>query len=107
MISSSVVSIILVAAGVTWLPRVLPFLLTRGKSLPTGVIKFLRFLPLTIIFALTLSSLVDEKIGRLPSFLLVESLAVVPTFWIVVKSKNILLAVLVGILSTAILRFFF
>ncbi|MGT2926423.1 AzlD domain-containing protein [Streptococcus cuniculipharyngis] len=107
MISSSVVSIILVAAGVTWLPRVLPFLLTQGKSLPTGVIKFLRFLPLTIIFALTLSSLVDEKIGRLPSFLLVESLAVVPTFWIVVKSKNILLAVLVGILSTAILRFFF
>ncbi|MDY5973897.1 AzlD domain-containing protein, partial [Streptococcus hyovaginalis] len=53
---------------------------------------------------LTLSSIMDEEVGRLPSFLPVESLALLPTFLVVLKTKNILLAVLVGVLTTALLR---
>ncbi|HEM3598335.1 TPA: AzlD domain-containing protein [Streptococcus suis] len=107
MVKTNILLIILAAALVTWLPRVLPFVLTQDKSLPPKLVKFLSFLPITIIFALTLSSIMDEKVGSLPSFLLVESLAILPTFFVVLKTKNILLAVLVGVVTTAALRLIF
>lgn len=104
MISKSVLFIILAAALVTWIPRVLPFILTQNKSLPPKLVQFLSFLPITIIFSLTLSSIMEEEVGSLPSFLPVESLALLPTFFVVLKTKNILLAVLVGVATTAALR---
>ncbi|HEL9634092.1 TPA: AzlD domain-containing protein [Streptococcus suis] len=107
MIKTSILLIILASALVTWLPRVLPFVLTQNKSLPPRMVKFLSFLPITIIFALTLSSIMDEEVGSLPSLLPVESLALLPTFFVVLKTKNILLAVLVGVLTTAALRLIF
>ncbi|WP_272158346.1 AzlD domain-containing protein [Streptococcus sp. HN38] len=107
MIKTSILLIILASALVTWLPRVLPFVLTQNKSLPPKLVKFLSFLPITIIFALTLSSIMDEKVGSLPSLLPVESLALIPTFFVVLKTKNILLAVLVGVVTTAVLRLIF
>ncbi|HFI2432528.1 AzlD domain-containing protein [Streptococcus suis] len=107
MIKTSVLLIILASALVTWVPRVLPFVLTQNKSLPPKLVKFLSFLPITIIFALTLSSIMDEEVGSLPSLLPVESLALLPTFLVVLRTKNILLAVVVGVLTTAALRLLF
>ncbi|CYU93790.1 AzlD domain-containing protein [Streptococcus suis] len=107
MIKTSILLIILAAALVTWAPRVLPFVLTQNKSLPPKLVKFLSFLPITIIFALTLSSIMDEEVGSLPSLLPVESLALIPTFLVVLRTKNILLAVVVGVLTTAALRLLF
>ncbi|AER20613.1 TPA: AzlD domain-containing protein [Streptococcus suis] len=107
MIKTSILLIILASALVTWLPRVLPFVLTQNKSLPPKLVKFLSFLPITIIFALTLSSIMDEEVGSLPNLLPVESLALIPTFLVVLRTKNILLAVVVGVLTTAALRLLF
>ncbi|AUC90631.1 branched-chain amino acid permease [Streptococcus suis] len=107
MIKTSILLIILASALVTWVPRVLPFVLTQNKSLPPKLVKFLSFLPITIIFALTLSSIMDEEVGTLPSLLPVESLALIPTFLVVLRTKNILLAVVVGVLTTAVLRLIF
>ncbi|HFI0696076.1 TPA: AzlD domain-containing protein [Streptococcus suis] len=107
MIKTSILLIILAAGLVTWVPRVLPFVLTQNKSLPPCMVKFLSFLPITIIFALTLSSIMDEEVGSLPSLLPVESLALIPTFLVVLRTKNILLAVVVGVLTTAALRLIF
>ncbi|WP_409374012.1 AzlD domain-containing protein [Streptococcus suis] len=107
MIKTSILLIILVSALVTWVPRVLPFVLTQNKSLPPRMVKFLSFLPITIIFALTLSSIMDEKVGSLPSLLPVESLALIPSFLVVLRTKNILLAVVIGVLTTAALRLLF
>ncbi|HEM6310287.1 TPA: AzlD domain-containing protein [Streptococcus suis] len=107
MIKTSILLIILAAALVTWVPRVLPFVLTQNKSLPPRMVKFLSFLPITIIFALTLSSIMDEEVGSLPNLLPVESLSLIPTFLVVLRTKNILLAVVVGVLTTAALRLLF
>ena len=99
--------VILVAALVTLVPRVLPFILTQKKSLPPIMVKFLNFLPITIIFALTLSSIMDEKRGYIPVFMPVESIALLPTFFVVLKTKNILLSVVIGIATAACLRLVF
>ncbi|MCW3742548.1 AzlD domain-containing protein, partial [Burkholderia cenocepacia] len=47
---------------VTWIPRMIPFILVKYKGLPTIVERFLKFLPVSIIFALILSSVVTGKV---------------------------------------------
>lgn len=93
------------SALVTWIPRVAPFLLTKYKALPESLIRFLNYLPMTIIFALTLSSIMTERQGHLPAVNWLELVTILPTFWVAAKTKNILLAVLVGVLVIAGLRF--
>ncbi|VQC10485.1 AzlC family protein [Streptococcus pneumoniae] len=51
---------------VTWIPRMIPFILVKYKGLPAIVERFLKFLPVSIIFALILSSVVTGKVGSLP-----------------------------------------
>ena len=57
---------ILLGFVVSWVPRVLPFVLVKYKGLPDIVVRFLHYLPVSILFALILSSLTTEKIGHLP-----------------------------------------
>ena len=87
---------ILLGFVVSWVPRVLPFVLVKYKGLPVS-----------ILFALILSSLTTEKIGHLPQFKWMEILATVPTVIVAFKSKNLLYAVIVGIISMALIRFVF
>ena len=48
-----------------------------------------------------------EKIGHLPQFKWMEILATVPTVIVAFKSKNLLYAVIVGIVSMALIRLVF
>ena len=59
---------ILLGFVVSWVPRVLPFVLVKYKGLTDIVVRFLHYLPVSILFALILSSLTTEKIGHLPQF---------------------------------------
>lgn len=103
-VSSYVLVAILLGFVVSWVPRVAPFILVKYKGLPEIVIRFLKYLPLSILFALTFSSLFDLKIGHLPQVKGLEVLASLPTFYVALKSKNLLYAVITGIVSMAILR---
>ncbi len=106
-ITSYVLWAIVLGGVVTWVPRVLPFVLTKNKGLPDIVLRFLNYLPITIIFALTLSSLLVEKSGHLPQVKWSDTLAVIPTFWVALRSQNILWSVLTGVICVALLRLFF
>ena len=79
----------------------------RYKGLPDIVVQFLHYLPVSILFALILSSLMIEKIGHLPQLKWMEILASVPTVIVAFKSKNLLYAVTVGIVSMALIRLVF
>ena len=81
--------------------------LVKYKGLPDIVVRFFLYLPVSILFALILSSLTTEKIGHLPQFKWMEILATVPTVIVAFKSKNLLYAVIVGIISMALIRFVF
>ena len=91
---------ILLGFVVSWVPRVLPFVLDI-------VVRFLHYLPVSMLCALILSSLTTEKIGHLPQFKWMEILATVPTVIVAFKSKNLLYAVIVGIISMALICFVF
>ena len=104
MISKYILLAILLSALVTWIPRVLPFILVKYKGLPPMAERFLKYLPVSIIFALILSSVTNAKTGQLPSFKWLDLLAVFPTTYIAFKYKNLILTVICGVVLVALLR---
>ncbi|KXT75564.1 AzlD domain-containing protein [Streptococcus sp. DD12] len=103
-LDSVVLWAILLGGLVTWVPRILPFILTQYKGLPQLVLKFLHYLPISIIFALTLSSLLVEKTGHLPQLKWADFLAVFPSLFVALRSQNILWSVLTGVVCVAVFR---
>ena len=106
MISKYILLAILCSALVTWLPRVLPFILVKYKGLPPIVERFLKFLPVSIIFALILSSVTTAQSGNLPSFKWLDLLSVFPTIYVAFKYKNLIATVVFGVVLVALLRYF-
>lgn len=104
MISKYILLAILLSALVTWIPRVLPFILVKYKGLPPMAERFLKYLPISIIFALILSSITNAKTGQLPSFKWLDLLAIFPTTYIAFKYKNLILTVICGVVLVALLR---
>lgn len=98
---------IVLGAIVTWIPRVFPFVLVKYRQLPQIVVRFLHYLPLTIIFALALSSLFEVKAGNIPQLKGLDTLAALPTLYVAFRFRNLLWTVLVGIISMAALRLVF
>ena len=107
MIDTYVLAAIIVSALVTWIPRIFPYILVRFAKLPDKVVQFLGYLPITIIFALILSSIFTVEVGSLPRLNWLETIAVLPTFLVISKSKNVMLAVVTGIICIAFLRLVF
>ena len=104
-VNSWIFLVILTSAVVTWIPRILPFVLVKYRGLPDPVLRFLKYLPIAIIFALILSSLVEGKAGQLPRVRWLDLLAVVPTMLLAFRYKNLMDTVLFGIVLVALLRF--
>lgn len=92
-------------AVVTWVPRVFPFILVKYRELPNIVVRFLNYLPLTIIFALMLSSFFHLEVGQAPTLKWIDTLASIPTLLVAFRYKNLLWTVIVGIVSMALIRF--
>ena len=107
MISKYILLAILLSALVTWIPRVLPFILVKYKGLPLMVERFLKYLPVSIIFALILSSVVTGKVGSLPQIKWLDFLAVFPTAWVAFRYRNLVGTVLFGVVLIAVLRLVF
>lgn len=93
------------ASMVTWLLRVLPFVFLKKFTLPQSVAEFLSFVPLVIMAAFWFSSLFNHEIGSLPTVNWENVLASTPTVVSAILSKNLLVIVITGVLSLAVIRF--
>ena len=98
--------IILGSGLVTWLPRVIPFLLVRKLQLPEVVIRFLSYVPICILTALFVENLFIVKQGEFPSFNFEYCLAALPTIGVAVLTRNLMWMVIAGMSSMALIRYF-
>lgn len=89
---------------VTWLSRVLPFILLKKFDLPKSVINFLKFVPIVIMSALWFNGLLVQHLGHLPSFNVANLLASIPTIIAAIWSKSLIIVVVVGVISLALIR---
>ena len=94
MVSKYLLLAVIFSGLVTWIPRMIPFILVKYKGLPAIVERFLKFLPVSIIFALILSSVVTGKVGNLPQIKWLDFLAVFPTAWVAFRYRNLVGTVL-------------
>ena len=92
---------------VTWLSRVLPFVLLKKFDLPKAIIEYLSFVPIVIMSALWFDGLFIQKIGEFPQINYENLLASLPTVVSAIISKSLLVIVVVGIVSLAIIRYVF
>ena len=99
-----IILIILGCSIVTWLSRVLPFILLKNFDLPKPAIEYLSFVPIVIMSSLWFDSLFVQKIGKFPQINYENLLASLPTVLSAIISKSLLVIVLVGIISLAIIR---
>lgn len=103
-LSSYVLLVILGSGLVTWLSRVVPFVLLKEFKLPKVVVNFLGFVPICIMSALWMESLFIQHLGQLPSLNVPNILASVPTLISAMISKNLLVIVIVGVISLAVIN---
>ncbi len=91
--------------AVTYLPRLLPLWFFTSRRLPPVVISWLRYVPVAVLAAMLLPSLVIAE-GQL--YIEVGNLylwAALPTFVIAWKTKSLFGSVIVGMLVVAGVRY--
>lgn len=107
MINNYIFVAILLSTLVTWLSRITPFILVKYRGLPKIVERFLQYLPVSIIFALILSSITKGGVGQLSTFKWLDLIAVFPTIYIAFRYRNLVVTVIFGVVLVAGLRFIF
>lgn len=105
-LNSYVLLVILGSGLVTWLSRVVPFILLKQFKLPKIVVNFLGFVPICIMTALWMESLFIQHVGQLPGLNVPNALASIPTLISAVISKNLLIIVIVGVISLGVINLF-
>ena len=93
-------------ALVTWLPRIIPFILVKAMPIPDIIMRFLAYIPICILSALVYASLFDGS-GTITTLNVLNTIAFVPTLCIAIWTKSLSKTVIVGVVTMAALRYFF
>lgn len=97
--------IILGAALVTFVPRVLPLMLLSRIALPEWGVRWLNHVPIAVMAALIGQEIFLQDGEWSPLTSNIELLAALPTFLVAIKTRSLLGTVVVGIVTVMALRF--
>lgn len=106
MATNMIVLTIFLCGVVTWVPRIMPFVLSKKVTFSKGLNQFLSYLPMCILMALFVQGLLVQQRHGLPTFNSENILASLPTIVVGIISRDLMWTVIVGIISMAALRFF-
>lgn len=96
MVRTEYLMVVIGMGLVTYIPRWLPLLFLSQKKLPTWVIRWLDFIPASILSALLVPALVTSGTPLKIDFYRPEALVAVPTFLFALKTKSLGGTVVVG-----------
>lgn len=102
----NVLLIILGCAIVTFIPRILPFVAIRKLKLPAPVVKWLAYIPVCLLTALIVQGAIHpiDSVPALPAINWAYIIITIPTLVTALKTRSLLLTVLVGIVTAALVR---
>ena len=98
MIDEHVLFIILGMSAVTFLPRWLPLFFLSGRKLPQWFEKWLEMIPVSLLSAILLPSLILTKQPRMINICSKELMVAIPTFLIAYISRSLAGTVIGGML---------
>lgn len=102
--SIAMVLLILGCALVTWIPRILPFVLVKNMNMPKIVLRWLAYIPVCILSALVIEGFFKKE----ATFVTIHWLnvcAFIPTLLVALLTKSLSKTVVIGVLTMALLRF--
>lgn len=99
-------AVILGASIVTFLPRVLPFMVLSRLQIPDWAMRWLSYIPVAVMAALLGNELLmtDGKLTSLKDN--IELFAALPTFLVAIFTRSLLGTIVVGVVSVMLLRAF-
>jgi len=100
-----VLLIILGAALVTFLPRVLPLMLLSRLALPEWGVRWLSHVSIAVMAALVGQEVLLHEGNWVSLSSNVELLAAIPTFLVALKTRSLLGTVVFGIVAIMLLRY--
>ncbi|MCM2981530.1 AzlD domain-containing protein [Niallia circulans] len=89
---------------VTFIPRVIPFLVARNFTISAPVEKWLSYLPVCVFTGLIVESLIGTTESNSISINWEALLATIPTIIVAFLSKSLLTTVLFGVVCMAVVR---
>lgn len=100
----STLLIILGCALVTFLPRILPFVVVRNLDLPKPLLKWLSYIPVCLLTALVVQGVMDPNTKTTPALDWISLAAIVPTLLVAIRTKSLLATVITGVSSVAFIQ---
>ncbi|URN96385.1 MAG: AzlD domain-containing protein [Candidatus Pristimantibacillus lignocellulolyticus] len=106
--STTFLWIVIGCAIVTWIPRIVPFILVKKVELPEVIMKWLSYIPICILTALIVEHvwIVDGTGISAISIDLPFIYALLPTVIVAIWSRSLSLTVLIGVIAMALVRYF-
>lgn len=89
---------------VTILPRVLPLVFLSKLTLPQPLIRFLQYIPVTVMTALLAQAVLSDGHGFIALQENKQLIALIPTLLAAIWTRSLLITVVTGITSMALLQ---
>ena len=97
---------VIVGTGlVSWLCRVIPFVVLKRFGMPRILSDFLTFVPVAIMAAFVASNMFVQHMGSLPTLNVPNTLAAIPCVITAVLTRSLLAIAAVGVVTMALIRF--
>ena len=98
--------LILGCGMVTWLPRILPFIFTKKMTFSPFWKKFMTYIPMCILTALFIQSLLVVNEGKLTTINVENLFVSLPTIAVAFFTKSLMWTVVFGIATMTLVRYF-
>lgn len=100
--------IIVICGLVTWLTRIIPFIVISKVQLSEQVVKWLSFIPITLFTALIIDGVIEQQSGSFGYSLNIPFLVtIIPTVLVALVTRSLTITILAGIFVMAMFRLLF
>ena len=90
--------IIVICGLVTWLTRIIPFIVISKIQLSEQVVKWLSFIPITLFTALIIDGVIEQQSGSFGYSLNIPFLVtIIPTVLVALVTRSLTITILAGI----------
>ena len=100
--------IIVICGLVTWLTRIIPFIVISKIQLSEQVVKWLSFIPITLFTALIIDGVIEQQSGSFGySLNILFLVTIIPTVLVALVTRSLTITILAGIFVMAMIRLLF
>lgn len=100
--------IIVICGLVTWLTRIIPFIVISKIQLSEQVVKWLSFIPITLFTALIIDGVIEQQSGSFGYSLNIPFLVtIIPTVLVALVTRSLTITILAGIFVMAMIHLLF